>query len=107
VPLAFGAAAAEPLSALRNPGHFTLIRHASAPGVLDPPGFRLDDCSTQRNLSAGGRAQAIRMGDLLRANGVASARLYSIPSCRCIDTATLMKLGAVTRPPLRLLRPGA
>jgi broad specificity phosphatase PhoE len=40
------------------------------------------------------------MGDLLRANGVASARLYSSPWCRCIDTATLMKLGAVTGQPL-------
>jgi broad specificity phosphatase PhoE len=98
MPLAFAAArAADPLSALRSTGHFALIRHAAAPGVLDPPDFRLDDCSTQRNLSAGGRAQAIRMGDLLRASGIASARLYSSPWCRCIDTATLMKLGEVTQ----------
>jgi phosphohistidine phosphatase SixA len=100
VPFAFSAAASDPLSALRSRGHFALIRHASAPGVLDPPGFRLNDCSTQRNLSAGGRVQAIRMGDLLRANGVTSARLYSSLWCRCIDTATLMKLGDVTQQPL-------
>lgn len=100
MPLACRAVAADPLSALRNPGHFALIRHAAAPGTFDPPGFRLDDCSTQRNLSPEGRAQAVRMGDLLRANGVTSARLYSSLWCRCIDTATLMKLGEVTRQPL-------
>jgi phosphohistidine phosphatase SixA len=100
VPFVASAAAADVWSALRSVGHFALIRHASAPGVLDPPGFRLDDCSTQRNLSAGGRTQAIRMGDLLRANGIATARLYSSQWCRCLDTATLMKLGDVTQQPL-------
>lgn len=100
VPFVASAAAADVWSALRSAGHFALIRHASAPGVLDPPGFRLDDCSTQRNLSAGGRTQAIRIGDLLRANGIATARLYSSQWCRCLDTATLMKLGDVTQQPL-------
>ena len=101
MPLVFAAArSADPWSALRSAGHFALIRHAAAPGVLDPPGFRLDDCSTQRNLSAEGRAQAIRMGDLLRANGIAAARLHSSQWCRCLDTATLMKLGGVTQQPL-------
>jgi hypothetical protein len=87
-------------SALRSSGHFALIRHALAPGTLDPPGFRLDDCATQRNLSPEGRAQAVRMGDLFRSNGIASARLYSSLWWRCIDTATLMKLGEVTPQPL-------
>ena len=87
-------------SALRSSGHFALIRHALAPGTLDPPGFRLDDCATQRNLSAEGRAQAARMGDLFRSNGITSARLYSSMWCRCLDTATLLKLGEVTPQPL-------
>jgi phosphohistidine phosphatase SixA len=100
VPLALGATASDVWSALRISGHFAMIRHASAPGALDPPGFRLDDCSTQRNLSDGGRAQAIRMGDLFRDNGIAAARIYSSQWCRCLDTATLMKLGDVTRQPL-------
>ena len=26
-----------------------LIRHALAPGGGDPPGFKIDDCKTQRN----------------------------------------------------------
>lgn len=86
--------------ALRSAGHFALIRHALAPGVFDPPGFQLADCATQRNLSAEGRSQAVRMGDLLRRNGIASARLYSSQWCRCLDTATLLKLGDVTPQPL-------
>lgn len=100
VPFAFGAAAADLWSALRTPGHFAVIRHALAPGTLDPPGWRLGDCSTQRNLSVEGRAQATRMGDLFRANGIAAARLHSSQWCRCLDTATLMRLGDVASQPL-------
>ena len=100
VPFVLNAAAADVWSALRTAGHFAMIRHASAPGTLDPPGFRLDDCATQRNLSAAGRTQAIRMGDLLRANGIAAARIHSSQWCRCLDTATLMKLGDVAQQPL-------
>jgi phosphohistidine phosphatase SixA len=100
VPFALNAAAADVWSALRTAGHFALIRHAAAPGTLDPPGFKLDDCTTQRNLSAAGRTQAIRMGDLLRANGIAAARIHSSQWCRCLDTATLMKLGDVAQQPL-------
>jgi broad specificity phosphatase PhoE len=100
VPFVLNAAAADVWSALRTAGHFAMIRHASAPGTLDPPGFRLDDCATQRNLSAAGRAQAAHMGDLLRTNGITAARLYSSQWCRCLDTAMLMKLGDVTHQPL-------
>jgi broad specificity phosphatase PhoE len=54
--------------ALRTPdGLVLLMRHALAPGGGDPPGLRLDDCSTQRNLSDDGRAQARRIGETLRA----------------------------------------
>ncbi|MFX3939626.1 hypothetical protein ACJBX2_11340, partial [Streptococcus suis] len=53
--------------ALRSGGAL-LLRHAlTEPGIGDPQGFRLDDCSTQRNLSAGGRAQARAAGEALRA----------------------------------------
>lgn len=86
--------------ALRTPGHFALIRHALAPGTFDPPGFRLDDCTSQRNLSAEGRVQASRMGDLFRGNGIVEAMVYSSQWCRCLETATLMKLGDVRPQPL-------
>ena len=40
-----------------------LLRHAlTEPGIGDPPGYRLDDCRSQRNLSAEGRAQARALG---------------------------------------------
>ena len=34
------------------------MRHATAPGTLDPPGARFDDCATQRNLDEQGRDEA-------------------------------------------------
>ncbi|MFZ5783043.1 MAG: histidine phosphatase family protein [Pseudomonadota bacterium] len=87
-------------SALRAPAHVALIRHAMAPGTFDPPGFRIGDCATQRNLSSEGRAQAERIGDLFRANGIASAQVFSSQWCRCLDTATLLRLGDVAPQPL-------
>lgn len=43
-------------------GGVLLLRHAIAPGLGDPEDFRIDDCSTQRNLSEAGRQQAIAIG---------------------------------------------
>ena len=76
------------------------MRHTDAPGgVGDPPGFRLDDCATQRNLSAKGRADAARIGARLRSEGIAVERIVSSPWCRCMDTATLLELGPVEAEP--------
>ncbi|HMO49574.1 MAG TPA: histidine phosphatase family protein [Kiritimatiellia bacterium] len=72
-----------------------ILRHARAPGTGDPAGFQLDDCATQRNLSDAGRDQARRIGDLLRANGIVHARVYSSQWCRCLETAELLGLGLV------------
>jgi broad specificity phosphatase PhoE len=93
-------AGADPWAAIRTPGSVALIRHALAPGTFDPAGFRIDDCSTQRNLSADGRAQATRIGDRFRANGIAAAAVHSSQWCRCLETAALLKLGSVSRQPL-------
>lgn len=78
---------------LRQPGHAVLIRHADAPGGGDPRGFRLDDCSTQRNLGPEGRAQARRIGEAFRARGIKVARILSSQWCRARETAELMALG--------------
>jgi phosphohistidine phosphatase SixA len=72
-----------------------LMRHALAPGTGDPAEFALDDCTTQRNLSDDGRAQAKTIGKRLRANGIDAGRIYSSQWCRCLDTARLLGLGAV------------
>jgi phosphohistidine phosphatase SixA len=74
---------------LRAGGVVLALRHALAPGTFDPPGFRLGDCSTQRNLSDEGRAQARRVGTWFEARKLKPARVRSSPWCRCVDTATL------------------
>ncbi|WP_298722810.1 histidine phosphatase family protein [uncultured Ferrovibrio sp.] len=81
--------------ALRERRAAALIRHAEAPGIGDPPGFRLDDCSTQRNLSEAGRNQARRFGNEFRRNGVDAALVLSSAWCRAQDTARLLDLGRV------------
>lgn len=79
--------------ALRGGGHVALMRHALAPGIGDPDDFALDDCATQRNLSEEGQAQARRIGDRFRANGIAAASVYTSQWCRCRETAALLDLG--------------
>jgi phosphohistidine phosphatase SixA len=83
-------------AALRDGGHVALIRHALAPGTGDPPGFRVDDCRTQRNLSPAGRAQARAIGERFRANGIDTAAVFSSQWCRCLDTARMLALGEAT-----------
>lgn len=80
---------------LRDGHHVLLIRHAYAPGVGDPPGYSLEDCQTQRVLNDEGRAQARRIGQWIRAQGVARAEVYSSIWCRCRQTAELIDLGPV------------
>jgi phosphohistidine phosphatase SixA len=78
------------LDALRAGGCVVLLRHArTVPGVGDPPGFRLNDCRTQRNLSEDGRTQARRIGERLLQAGVPVGPVRSSRWCRCIDTARL------------------
>ena len=75
---------------LQGGNHVLLVRHAATePGIGDPPGFALDDCATQRNLSASGRADAGALGAAMRQHGVPVARVLSSRWCRCQDTARL------------------
>ena len=104
------ASAEEAWRALAAGGHVVLLRHATAPGTGDPPGFRLGDCTTQRNLSAAGRAEAKRIGEALRTRDVAVDAVYTSEWCRCVETARLLDVGPVTPfPPLNSFfqRPGA
>ncbi|HEY7139015.1 MAG TPA: histidine phosphatase family protein [Methylomirabilota bacterium] len=82
------APAEEPVwQALRMPGAVVVLRHSYAPGAFDPPGARLDDCSTQRNLDDSGRTQARRIGEAFRREGITVGAVLSSPRCRCLDTA--------------------
>ncbi|MCZ8257718.1 MAG: histidine phosphatase family protein [Polaromonas sp.] len=75
---------------LKSGGQVVLVRHAlTTPGVGDPPGMKLSDCGTQRNLSDEGRAHARQLGEAFRQRGIAVGRLLSSPWCRSIETAKL------------------
>ncbi len=88
------------LDRLRDGGLVLLMRHArTVPGTGDPPDFRLDDCSTQRNLSEVGREQARGIGARLRQERVPVGRILTSAWCRCRETAELLDLGPVERLP--------
>ena len=90
VPRVHAAPDAALLAKLRAGGFVLLIRHsATETGRGDPPGYRLEDCATQRNLSEAGREQAKLLGETLRRERVPIERSYNSPWCRCRDTATL------------------
>ena len=84
---------------LSQPGSVAIVRHAHAPGTDDPANFALDDCATQRNLDARGRAQAREIGAAIRDAGVSVDRVFTSQWCRCSDTAKLLDLGPVEHLP--------
>ena len=76
------------VNALRKGNCVVLIRHAvTVPGTGDPPGMRLDDCSTQRDLSDEGGAQSRRFGQWFRQYDLLPSRVRSSQWCRCLNTA--------------------
>ena len=88
------AAAASPVDdtwkMLARGGYVILLRHTvTVPGVGDPPGFVLNNCATQRNLSADGRAQAARWRSVVAENSVRIGAVFSSEWCRCVETATI------------------
>jgi len=79
-----------------NPkGYVLLLRHTLAPGVGDPENFKLNDCSTQRNLSQVGREDAKSVGDWLKRRDIKIARVESSRWCRAKETAQLLDIGRV------------
>jgi phosphohistidine phosphatase SixA len=87
-PFAAAPSEVEAWAALRT-GAVALIRHANAPGTGDPPGLRLGDCATQRNLDDRGRSQAARIGARFAEQGVAIGAALTSEWCRAVDTAAL------------------
>lgn len=75
-------------AALRKHG-VVLFRHAHAPGTGDPPGMKIGDCSTQRNLDETGREQARRIGIRMTEKNITIGRVLSSQWCRTVETATL------------------
>jgi|SRR6185369_5934697 len=88
--LLVGAAlAADAWTELAKPGAIVIFRHATAPGVGDPPNFKLDDCATQRNLNDQGRAEARKLGEQFRAHKIQVGSVVSSQWCRTRETARL------------------
>ena len=77
-------------------GTVLFMRHALAPGFGDPDHFSVTDCSTQRNLDETGRAQARSIGAKLAVADIKFSAIYSSHWCRCLETAQLLGLGAIT-----------
>ena len=71
----------------KNGDKIILIRHSKAPGFGDPPGFKIKDCKTQRNLSKEGVDQSKKIGKLFKKNQIKIDKVLSSQWCRCKDTA--------------------
>lgn len=86
---------AQGLALWQQPGVHAVMRHATAPGFGDPPGFQLGDCSTQRNLDKVGLQEARSWGERIRMAGISPTQVLSSQWCRCVDTAEALGLGPV------------
>lgn len=81
--------AADAWAELAKPGAIVLFRHATAPGAGDPPGFKLEDCVTQRNLDDRGRGEARRLGEQFRSRNIEVGAVLTSQWCRTRETARL------------------
>ena len=75
------------INLLKDGNKLIFIRHAYAPGNGDPINFKLNDCSTQRNLDYEGIYQSKKIGHFFSENKIPIDRILSSEWCRCKDTA--------------------
>ena len=75
------------IGSLKEGGKIIFIRHALAPGGGDPDNFKLNDCSTQRNLNQQGINQSKKIGFFFKKNKIPIDKVLSSEWCRCKDTA--------------------
>ncbi len=91
---------------LRRPGHVAFMRHALAPiieGARRETGVTaetLGPCETQRNLNDEGRAEARRIGEVFRREGIMFEHVFTSKWCRCRETAELIMGRPVENLPL-------
>jgi phosphohistidine phosphatase SixA len=74
---------------LREGEQVVLLRHAFAPGAAEPARFKIEDCSTQRNLSDRGQQQARKIGALFLARAAPTERVLSSRYCRALETGSI------------------
>jgi hypothetical protein len=89
-----GLAAAQPdaalLQKLRQGGYVLYVRHASTDfSQNDSRMTSFEDCSTQRNLTDKGRAEARALGSHVRRLKIPVGAVYASPFCRTMETARL------------------
>ncbi len=77
------------------PPHVLLVHHATADQGVDARRVVMENCATQRNLSAKGRIEAQEMGASVRDLGFRITKVIASPFCRTRETAELMKAGPV------------
>ena len=75
------------IDSLKEGRKIIFIRHALAPGGGDPDNFKLNDCSTQRNLNEDGIEQSKKIGFFFNKNKIPIDKVLSSEWCRCKDTA--------------------
>jgi Histidine phosphatase superfamily (branch 1) len=76
------------VAALRRGGFVLVFQHASADRKRERRPD-LTNCTTQRNLSATGRQQAVQLGTAVRALNIPIATVVTSPYCRARDTGWL------------------
>ncbi len=81
--------AAELVQALRGGGYVLFVRHAIADAGEDAAHVAVEDCRTQRNLSAAGRAHAQAISAALNRLRIPIGEVHASPYCRAAETARL------------------
>ena len=90
------------LSALRAGGFVLYFRHTSTDfGQNDERMTGYEDCSTQRNLTDAGRAEARAIGAEIRELGIPIGEVLASPFCRTMETARLIFGRAIATPAVR------
>ncbi|MBI3375695.1 MAG: histidine phosphatase family protein [Betaproteobacteria bacterium] len=85
-PIADAALVAE----LRKGGHILYLRHTATDFSQNDTNMRsFEDCSTQRNLTEQGRADARRIADAVARLSIPVGRVLASPYCRTVETAKL------------------
>ena len=76
------------LTALKDGGYVVYFRHAISDTTQnDADPIKVDDCSTQRNLSDAGRAQSKKLGSAFQLLGIKVDKVMASPYCRAKETA--------------------
>jgi hypothetical protein len=92
--------------AMTKGGYVIYLRHASRnsgprePFNAETPLVAFTDCTAQRNLTAKGRDEAVRIGQTFQALGVPIGDVYALPLCRTRETAELAFGHAMLKPEL-------